>query len=353
MLDNTINFQLTKSNSASNWLKIIPLNNQQLDDFVAKQPHSQILQSSSWAEFKKKNGQQTWQFGLVDDQNDLLASALIIEHKIFFNKSYLYCPRGPIIDLKKTPDHSLALKLFLKEIRDITITTKTTEEIFFRFEPTFDSSLKDKQLLKTKDIQPSTTLILDLSLTKDELSKNLNSKTRYNINLAQKKDISVKLGTLDDFEEAWKIFKQTSRRNSFNLHTRDHYLKMLEFKDSFKLHLAIHEQKIIAVLIAGYFGDTVTYLHGASDYQYRQLMASSYLQWEVINQAKQANYRYYDFHGIAPTDNPKHPWAGLTRFKKGFGGQIFTYPGTLDFIYQPVWYRMYKLLRKANSLLKK
>ncbi len=45
------------------------------------------------------------------------------------------------------------------------------------------------------------------------------------------------------------------------------------------------------------------------------------LQWEVIKEAKKRNMTYYIFWGIAPNENRRHPWRGLTLFKTGFGGE--------------------------------
>ena len=43
---------------------------------------------------------------------------------------------------------------------------------------------------------------------------------------------------------------------------------------------------------------------------------------------------------------------GITRFKKSFSGKTVNYPGTYDFIYQPLSYKLYQILRKLNRLLK-
>ena len=39
-----------------------------------------------------------------------------------------------------------------------------------------------------------------------------------------------------------------------------------------------------------------------------------------MKRAKQYGCQTYNFWGIAPVNKPKHPWQGLTLFKKGFGG---------------------------------
>ncbi len=107
-----------------------------------------------------------------------------------------------------------------------------------------------------------------------------------------------------------------------------------------ELFLADFKNKIIAANIVVFWEKTAIYLHGASDYEQRNLMAPHLLQWEQIKEAKKRGCIEYDFWGI---DEKK--WPGVTRFKKGFGGREVEYPGAFDLIFQPVWYKIYKIGR--------
>jgi lipid II:glycine glycyltransferase (peptidoglycan interpeptide bridge formation enzyme) len=72
-------------------------------------------------------------------------------------------------------------------------------------------------------------------------------------------------------------------------------------------------------------------------------MAPYLLQWESIRIAKEAGMKYYDFHGV---DEEK--WAGVTRFKMGFGGERVEYPGTYDLVFDQGWYAIYKMVRQVR-----
>ena len=343
-----------------NTMELQLLNKQQLDDFVSTQPHAQFLQSWNWGEFQfrsvgqKSVGHKIWRFGAFDEHNKLIATTQIIGHNLKLKKSYLYSPRGPIVEQNLAEDKKAQIiKLFLSKARDLTIQTSKTEEIFFRLEPTYNLQPIHYKLKPTKSIQPSTTLILDLTPSTANLLANMHQKTRYNIHLAERKKICIRQGTLADFENVWPIFEQTSTRDEFSLHPKKYYQIMLKTLKEVELWLAYNNDKIITANLVSFFGDTVTYLHGASNYEFRQLMAPYLLQWTIIQEAKNRGYNYYDFHGIAPTDDSNHPWAGITKFKKGFNGEVVNYPGTFDFIYENNWYRIYKLLRKFNYLMGK
>jgi len=133
------------------------LTNQELDNFVSGQKYAQFLQSSVWNKFQESMGNKVWQIGYIE-KDEILAAASIIQKKIFLNYSCLYIARGPII-IDKTQDKNKYLKLILKVLRDLSIQTKKTGEVFFRFEPIFNFNLEN--ISGVKDFQPSRTLLLD------------------------------------------------------------------------------------------------------------------------------------------------------------------------------------------------
>jgi lipid II:glycine glycyltransferase (peptidoglycan interpeptide bridge formation enzyme) len=125
---------------------------------------------------------------------------------------------------------------------------------------------------------------------------------------------------------------------------------------SSELALAEHHGKVLAAHILISFGRTVTYAHGASSSERRELMAPHLLQWASIMRAKEQGFSQYDFFGVAPVPSrvltavsartSPHPWAGITRFKEGFGGQRVSFPGAYDFAVGSVGYWLYALAHK-------
>ncbi len=75
-----------------------------------------------------------------------------------------------------------------------------------------------------------------------------------------------------------------------HLHPESYYRKMFETipAEILKLYMAEYENKIIAANIVIHYGNTATYLHGASDNEYRNVMAPYLLQWQAILDAKKA-----------------------------------------------------------------
>jgi len=296
--------------------------------------HTSFLQSWEWGELQ--NSKQNFFFAVVQDDNVLALASLIKKKAFIFN--YFYCPQGPIVF---SGSYSSVFGFLTKEIRKIAIQERVS---FLRFN--LKEQLNKKGLKKTIDIEPKKTIILDLSIDSEELLKKMHSKTRYNIKLALKKEVKIEEASSDDFEDFWKLMLKTSNRDSFRIHNKEYYRKLVNFSDDFiKLFVAKKDGKIIASSIVSFFGDTVTYVHGCSDYEYRKLMAPYALQWHVIQYSKDKDYKYYDFYGI---DVDK--WPGVTRFKMGFNGEIVDSLGTFDLVFNSFQYFLYNIMRRFRRI---
>jgi len=71
------------------------------------------------------------------------------------------------------------------------------------------------------------------------------------------------------------------------------------------------------------------YHQAASLEKYAKLSIPYLLQWEAIKEAKKRGCKMYDFWGYVDPKS-KHPWAGPTLFKMGFGGKPYLYVKTQD-----------------------
>ena len=302
-----------------------------------------FLQSLDWANIQRSDGQDVF-LKKVEDQGYLVAFFIVIEKKISGGKKYWYIPRGPIII---TTDFSW--DDFFFALRE---DANKKGIIFIRLEPIKLSFLdymsnKPKDIKKTKDIQPSHTSFLNLDLGVELLLKNMAQKTRYNIRLAEKKGVKIIESDIKDFDDFWRLMSLTSTRDQFSIHSREYYRHLIETGGDFiKLYMAKLGDKTLAVGLFSFFADTVSYLHGASDNNMRNVMAPYLLQWEIIKKAQAAGFKYYDFYGV---DDKK--WPGVSRFKRGFSGNDFSFPGTYDVVVNRQVYGLYQIIRKINFFI--
>ena len=99
------------------------------------------------------------------------------------------------------------------------------------------------------------------------------------------------------------------------------------------------EGRVIAGALVYDDQTTRYYAHAGADYQHRKLNAGVALLSEMIFEAKERGLEQFDFYGITDSDDPHHPWAGFTAFKKSFGGQERRSLGTWQKVTRPLRYR--------------
>lgn len=204
--------------------------------------------------------------------------------------------------------------------------------------------------------QPSHTIIVPLTGTTEERLAAMKQKTRYNIRLAERKGLVTRLATTpEDFQKFYALLKETAIRDQFHLHPEERYRAQAAMNSDAVAHIALVEaqgETLAAGLWVDYAG-VRTYLHGASSSRHRELMAPYAMHQFMMNHAANHGLHAYDFWGIAPSDDPNHALAGVTRFKEGFGGERLAMPGTFELPISPARYFAFSVLRKIKKMMSK
>jgi lipid II:glycine glycyltransferase (peptidoglycan interpeptide bridge formation enzyme) len=75
---------------------------------------------------------------------------------------------------------------------------------------------------------------------------------------------------------------------------------------------------IESILMTILFGKTCVYYIAASHIKSPKFSPNYLCQWEAIKKAKQDGSVLYNFWWVSPDENPKHPIAWVTKFKRKF-----------------------------------
>ena len=235
--------------------------------------------------------------------------------------------------------------------RQVVERARKSGAVFVRIEPVKEREIKSEKQLKVRDLHPSTTRIIDLSLTEEALLAQMKSKTRYNIGLAARKGVVVQEARgVWGIRKFLRLLEKTKERQQFTVHAPEYYEKMMAM-DGARLFVARYNWKVRTANIIISHGDTATYLHGASSEKDREVMAPYLLHWMTMLWAKKQGFRWYDFWGVAPEGVTDHPLASVSRFKEGFGGAVIEFPGTFEIPLRPVWYRLIRLHRRLRHVV--
>lgn len=301
------------------------------DTWLFNAQQSEFLQSWGWGEFQELVGRTAVRLQ-VEEGETIIGQVQGFIHQLPFGIRYLYLPRAVIGPWFGEVVQYVAEKYQVMAVR---VEPETRYE--------YTNNIPMIRMQRVRERQPRHTLVIDLNQSEEELLRALHQKTRYNIHLAERKGVEVREGK--DADVFWKLNKETCVRDHFKSHGKKYYETMLRFPWCHQLTAWYQNVPIVSNLYISFNG-ICTYLHGASSSQFRNVMAPYAIQWRGMQMARQFGCHTYDLWGVAPSDDENHAWVGITRFKKGFGGTLKTYPEAFDVTTKPLLYKLYTVAKR-------
>lgn len=312
-----------------------------LTNFVEKHPQGSIEQTWGWGILQTGiPGRDSFFVLGVFEGEVLCASMLVIRQSMGLGKTWLWCPGGPLLPVKDTEK---AWGILMQELK---VRAKKAGDVFLRIEPwaPAGSSFNFGGKVSTGSYLPRNSLVLDLSLPEEALLQQMTQKGRYNIKLAAREGVYVRNSDSEEIRDFYELLKETAKRDGFSLHKISFYQNFVDMlgENSFMLTARV-DGVLVGGILGSQFGQTVTYYFGASSGKHRQKMAPYALQWWAIRDAKVRGFKRYDFLGIAPEGDLKHPLSGVTQFKTRFGGDRINYEPAQVFVFRNVWWWIYRV----------
>jgi lipid II:glycine glycyltransferase (peptidoglycan interpeptide bridge formation enzyme) len=328
---------------------------EQWDALLQNRPNAHFLQSSFWSAFKSRHGWQSHPLFFRTD--DIGLPVLALTRTISrLSLDVAYIPKGPAIP----EDQPETWRQFLTDVTgyfgrsrrlailkiepEVLAANKSVETIFHQAR--FSQSALHPQFKRTSwvDLKPSETDILN----------SFHTKTRYNIRLAERKEVIIReVVDAASLEVFYQLYRETSLRQNFPARDAGYYKALwadLAERDMGTLLLATHKDIPVAGVYIIRFGNRAYYQFGASSEQHRTLMAPHLLQWRAIQWARSLGCEVYDMVGLPETEDPADPFYGVWRFKQGFRGEDRTFLGAMDY-YPNAVYRTF--LPRTLSLYKR
>jgi len=334
---------------------------EEFEAFVRSHPKGHMLQTYAWSKQKA-----CWLFqGILarDENREICGAMSVLIRRIPLTPwTLMYAARGPVCDINNKGILSCLLsgaKELAKKHRSYVL--KLDPDVTFE-ETTFMGYMEELGFVLApkapnfENIQPQYVMRLPIEgKTEDEVMAGFKPKTRYNIRVALKKNVEVKICGKEAVGDFYRIMVETGERDQFMIRPEKYFADMLDnLGDDIRLYMAYHEGEAIAGTIASHIGDKVWYLYGASSNSHRNLMPNYLLQWEMIRWAIETGCKIYDFRGISGDLSESNHLYGLYRFKSGFNAVFTEFVGEYRYIFKPGAYRFVeKTLPMAKKLLKK
>ena len=305
-----------------------------------------VIQSFEWGEFRKALGIPVLRYGL-HKENKLVTAFQLTLHKIPLTKKYVgYLPKGPL--------SNAGLADALKKIG------KENNCAFIKIEPHVESSELTNQkidknfIFSPKPLFTKYNFVLDITKSEEELLKNMHSKTRYNIKIAQKYNVKVEERTDEKaFEIYLKLYFETTKRQGYLGHNEEYHRQVWETLKhaGAKLLIATYQNQPLTAWMLLIFKDTLYYPYGGSSKLHPEVMANNLIAWEAIKLGKRLKLKTFDMWGaLGPNASPKDPWYGFHRFKAGYGGRLVKYIGTYDLVFDWPLYILFTAIDKLTPL---
>ncbi len=239
-----------------------------------------------------------------------------------------------LIYLKKIPILGWFAKIQRPQVLDqkiIKYIEKKYHPFQFSIEPLKIKNLKLIENCKFKIVNspslPTKTIQIDLTKSEKKILSLMHAKTRYNIKIAKRNNITItQSNDIDKFVNFWR---NNFEKKRFLLLSQKKNIVALynSFGKKADLLIAKKDNKIIAGLLLLRTKDTIYYMYAASNNQGRKLFAPTLLTWQALVLGKKYECRIFDFDGIFDERFPIKSWLGFTKFKKGFGGYEIKHPG--------------------------
>ena len=327
------------------------------DAFVEPRPDTGFMQSSWWVDFRSTCGFEN--FGIVlRSGGEIIGGAVALRFLHQTGCCFYYLQDGPVL----ASDPSLAEPVFDAVLAAIEERRKSEQGVVshvrmeprWKVLPDFVKGFRAIRPCSDFFLEARDTRCVDLRLSESELLAQMKPKGRYNIGVARRHGVSVvednSAQGLADFQE---IYEETCERQGIPAKPPDYFETLVSLFSPLgkgSLFFAEYRGVLLATALVIRFGPRATYFYGGSRDVHREVMAPYLLHFEIMRKAKGLGHEWYDLWGIAPDDEPDHPWRNLTVFKSKFGGVEEHLVPTMDFVFDEAAYEKYaKTERIARS----
>lgn len=328
-----------------------------------------FLQSAPYGTFRSGVGEVIHFLGW-EKEGKLIGVALVQEIRSK-RGSFWHVPHGPLV--MEAADLTPVLESLSNQAQNAGMDALRVSSLLPPEQKTVFASL-GFQDAPVHLVNPERTWVLDITPTEEEILAQMKKTTRYEVRRIEKSGITVQMGrSQDDLDIFWNLHQQTVARQGFVPFPKANTeIELRAFGEDVQIFSAFvgeespegkpgcrapeapacpHEphkgQQVQDAALASsiiLFDDRAGYYHqGAS--QPSKLPVAYATLWAAIREAKRRGCREFNFWGVCAEEEKNHPWQGLSRFKRGFGGEERVFLHAQDKVFHPRYWVGYGIDR--------
>lgn len=314
------------------------------DAFVESTETDFPLQLSAWATAKAASGWHARRV-VAEGGSGPIGAQLLTRRLGPGPFSVGYLPRGPVARRFDAP----SLAAFTAALRDVARAQRLTH---VTADPGLEGHDHDRLFAvagwhPADALQLTSTQLIDLSRSEEELWSEVYKSSRRYVNGARKRGCRVREGDESDLPVFYDILVETAVRSGFIPRAFEAYRHV---------YRAFHAQGRALLLIGSLpdgrdvsskliltCGGRASQLYGGLTDAGGDLRAGHFFEWQAIVQCKAAGARVFDMWGRST--------PGIAHFKAGFGGRVVEYGGTWDLVVHPAAHALLQRARRGSVWL--
>jgi len=328
---------------------------QKWEKYVLSRPEANFLQSYNWGEFQQALNKKFFPLAVFNQDNKQVAAAMVIKETAK-RGDYLTVAGGPLLNWQST-EKKVLLKVILQELKKL---AKKEGCWFVRIRPQCQQTEKIQKMVNELGLKQAPmhltadlTLELDITPDEDEILMQMRKNTRYSVRKSKRDGIYTNLSQdpqqIQEFYDYQLYLAEKHDFVPFSYDFLHEQFKVFVQDDQVALLSSYNKQdKLLASAFVIFYNQQAIYHYGISTPDNDRQPGSYAVLWAAIQEAKKRDCHTFNFWGIAPEDDPEHRFAGVSIFKRGFGGKEVQYLPAHDLVVNSAYYltRAFETLRK-------
>lgn len=184
--------------------------------------------------------------------------------------------------------------------------------------------------LPTRASQYRYTVVVETAGSEDEILARMKKRARSEIRAAERNGVTAGRVELTEENRSCMIalLRETEERSGAFFRGSEYLERVwttFADHDRGRLYFAWHDGRVVAGAFIAVYGPNAWYKDGGSLRDRPQLMASRFLQWQIIRDLAAAGLERYELGHVPPPDEPDAPGQGILTFKGAFAQDVLEF----------------------------
>ncbi|MDO4753051.1 MAG: peptidoglycan bridge formation glycyltransferase FemA/FemB family protein [Candidatus Saccharibacteria bacterium] len=321
------------------------------DDFVAKRPEANFLQSWDFYEFHIARGNKVVRRLVLENNKIVGAYAGVVETAK--RGTYLAIAGGPLIDW----DNKKLIKIVFDDIKKAGLKNSC---VFVRVRPQLELSEKSLKIMTENGLVKAPMYlsveyagILDLNKSEEEILAGASQGFRRKLRKAKKNEVEISaLADDDSIKNFCKLEKMHAERQKYVAFSTNFLTKQFEaFRNGGEvlIYTAKKDGEILAQNFMIFYGPEASYHYGVSSELGTKYSAAPLLHLAAMEEARKRGCVRYNLWGIVGKEETSHRFYGVSEFKRSFGCEELKYTPAHDLVLKPLKYQVTKMIENARK----